>query len=126
MPPASVHHRPSTEGEAALPRLYRPEEIAEALGCSAWWVKDRARRSLIPHTRVGRAYRFTAEHLAEIVRLHEARPTRSADNAAAAPAAATPPAARARASQSRRPPTASTAGRLRARPPRRTQYDTVA
>ncbi|MFE1235166.1 helix-turn-helix domain-containing protein [Streptomyces tendae] len=126
MPPAVVRHRPRTEGEDVLPRLYRPEEIAEALGCSAWWVKDRARRGLIPHTRVGRAYRFTTEHLAEIVRLHEARPTRSADNAAAARAATTPPAARARASQPRQPTTAPTTGRLRARPPRRTQYETVA
>jgi hypothetical protein len=120
MPPALVRLRPSTEDEAALPRLYRPEEIAEALGCSAWWVKDRARRSLIPHVRVGRAYRFTAEHLAEIVRLNEERPTQCAGGAAAVPAWTTPPAARARASQPRRPTT-----RLRARPPRRTQYEPV-
>ncbi|QHC26250.1 DNA-binding protein [Streptomyces sp. GS7] len=120
MPPA-LPHTAST-----LPRLYLPEEIAEALGCSAWWVKDRARRSLIPHTRVGRAYRFTAEHLAEIVRLYEERPTRSPDDAAAVPAGATPPAARARVSQLRRPTAVLTTGRLRARPPRRTQYETVA
>jgi hypothetical protein len=126
MSPALVRRFPRTEGEAALPRLYRPEEIAEALGCSAWWVKERARRSLIPHARVGRAYRFTAEHLAEIVRLHEQRPTRSPGDAAAVPAAATPPAARVRASQPRRPTTAPATGRLRARPPRRTQYEAVA
>ncbi|GGW55652.1 hypothetical protein GCM10010381_46470 [Streptomyces xantholiticus] len=126
MPPALVRLRPSTECEAALPRLYRPEEIAEALGCSAWWVKDRARRSLIPHARVGRAYRFTAEHVAEIIRLHEERPTRSVGNSAAVPAATATPAARARASQPRRPTrAASTTGRLRARPPRRTRYESV-
>jgi excisionase family DNA binding protein len=126
IPPALARHPHRAEGEAALPRLYRPEEIAEALGCSAWWVKDRARRHLIPHTRVGRAYRFTAEHLAEIVHLHEERPTRSPGHAAAVPAATTPPAARARASQRRSPTTASTTECLRARPPRRTQYETVA
>jgi hypothetical protein len=126
MPPALVCLRPHTENEAALPRLYRPEEIAEALGCSAWWVKDRARRSLIPHVRVGRAYRFTAEHFAEIVRLNEERPTRSPGGAAAVPVATTPPVARVRVSQPRRPTAASTTGRLRARPPRRTRYESVA
>jgi excisionase family DNA binding protein len=68
--PERPHH------EAPLPRLYCPEEIADVLGCSAWWVQDRARRRLIPFTRVGRAYRFTAEHLAEIIRLNEERPAR--------------------------------------------------
>ncbi|WP_099282734.1 MULTISPECIES: helix-turn-helix domain-containing protein [unclassified Streptomyces] len=65
---------PALNSDAALPRLYLPEEVAAFLGCSAWWVKDRARRRLIPFTRVGRAYRFTSEHLAEIIRMHEARP----------------------------------------------------
>ncbi|MFH8706567.1 helix-turn-helix domain-containing protein [Streptomyces rubrogriseus] len=125
MPPALVHHRPSTEGEASLPRLYRPEEIAEALGCSAWWVKDRARRGLIPHARVGRAYRFTAEHLAEIIRLHEERPTRSVGSAVAGPEATTLHPVRARASQSPRPTRATTPGPLHARPPRRTRHESV-
>ncbi|WP_167529679.1 helix-turn-helix domain-containing protein [Streptomyces spinoverrucosus] len=116
-----MRHLPGTEGGALLPRLYRPEEIAEALGCSAWWVKDRARRGLIPHTRVGRAYRFTAAHLAEIVRLHEERPKRSVRSASASRAATSPPAARTRAARPPGPTTASTLGRLRARPPRRTQ-----
>ncbi|UNZ21807.1 helix-turn-helix domain-containing protein [Streptomyces sp. 891-h] len=126
MPPAFVHHRPSTESQASLPRLYRPEEIAEALGCSAWWVKDRAKRGLIPHARIGRAYRFTAGHLDEIIRFHEECPTRSAGNAATVAAAFTPPAARTHAVQPPRPTTTPTKGRLRARPPRRTRYKTVA
>lgn len=125
IPPALVR-LPGTEGGAPLPRLYRPEEIAEALGCSAWWVKDRARRGLIPHTRVGRAYRFTAAHLAEIVRLHEERPKRSLSSAPTGPAVTSPPAARTRAARPPEPATASMPGRLRARPPRRTQYETVA
>ncbi|MFJ5305600.1 helix-turn-helix domain-containing protein [Streptomyces sp. NPDC088350] len=126
MPPALVRRLPVTEGGAPLPRLYHPEEIAEALGCSAWWVKDRARRGLIPHTRVGRAYRFTAAHLAEIVRLHEEGPKRSASSASASRAETSPPAARTRAARPPGPTTASRPGRLRARPPRRTQYETVA
>jgi excisionase family DNA binding protein len=52
-------------------RLYRPAEVAELLGCSEWWVKEQARKRRIPYSRIGGSYRFTAEHLAEIVRLHE-------------------------------------------------------
>ncbi|MEU9342002.1 DNA-binding protein [Streptomyces sp. NPDC048278] len=126
MPAALVRLRPSTKDEAALPRLYRPEEISEALGCSAWWVKDRARRSLIPHVRVGRAYRFTAEHLAEIVRLNEERPTRAPGGAAVDVPATRPSAVRARASQPRRPAADLTTGRLQARPPRRIRYESIA
>ncbi|QOV41557.1 helix-turn-helix domain-containing protein [Streptomyces ferrugineus] len=107
-----------------MPRLYRPEEIAETLGCSAWWVKDRARRRLIPHTRVGRAYRFTADHLAEIIRIHEAPAPQRAQRIlppANPPESTTP----SRATPQARP-SASSAPRLRARPPRRSQYGTAA
>jgi excisionase family DNA binding protein len=117
-----VPERP--EREAVVPRLFRPEEIADVLGCSAWWVQDRARRRLIPFTRVGRAYRFTAEHLAEIIRLNEERPAQTPERSGlatqrsrprrTAPAAAPPPAQ---------------AELLRARPPRRLrrdQFDTAA
>jgi hypothetical protein len=107
------------------PRLYHPEDVAAVLGCSAWWVKDRARRRLIPFTRVGRAYRFTADHLAEIIRLEEQRPARVHDpasvDAASRTPKATPPAER------RQPATATV--HLQARPPRRarqSQFDTAA
>ncbi|MFE1050741.1 helix-turn-helix domain-containing protein [Streptomyces olivaceus] len=121
--PAPVPHRPSY---VPPPRLYRPEEIADTLGCSAWWVKDRARRRLIPHTRVGRAYRFTAEHLAEIIRLYEERPTHPAQPAARATEPLSEPRTQTGSAQSRRPVVAP-ATRLRARPPRRQQqYGTVA
>lgn len=102
-----------TGAEVAPARLYRPDEVAAVLGCSAWWVKDRARRRQIPFARVGRAYRFTAAHLAEIIRLHEERPT----IAARPPSPGTPPAAPAR--RSGAPEPGATSGRLRARPPRR-------
>uniref|UniRef100_UPI000697E137 helix-turn-helix domain-containing protein n=1 Tax=Streptomyces odonnellii TaxID=1417980 RepID=UPI000697E137 len=105
--------------------LYRPEEIAETLGCSAWWVKDRARRRLIPHTRVGRTYRFTADHLAEIIRIHEEPAPQRAQGT---PSPAGPPES---AMTSPRPtrqtrPSTSSVPRLRARPPRRSQYGTAA
>ncbi|WP_407699588.1 helix-turn-helix domain-containing protein [Streptomyces ferrugineus] len=124
IPPALARLPHRTDGEAALPRLYRPEEIAETLGCSAWWVKDRARRRLIPHTRVGRAYRFTADHLAEIIRIHEAPAPQRAQRIlppANPPESTTP----SRATPQARP-SASSAPRLRARPPRRSQYGTAA
>ncbi|MFC8156341.1 helix-turn-helix domain-containing protein [Streptomyces cinereoruber] len=52
---------------SALPRLHRPEEVAEALGLSVWWVKDRARQGRIPATRVGNSWRFTAAQYQQIV-----------------------------------------------------------
>ncbi|WP_316739081.1 helix-turn-helix domain-containing protein [Streptomyces sp. MK7] len=124
MPPALACLPHRTDGEAALPRLYRPEEIAEMLGCSAWWVKDRARRRLIPHTRVGRAYRFTADHLAEIIRIHEEPAPQRAQRT---PSPANPSASTTTPSRTTpqiRPPISS-APRLRARPPRRSQYGTA-
>ncbi|MFH9654943.1 helix-turn-helix domain-containing protein [Streptomyces sp. DT24] len=109
--------------EVAPARLYRPDELATALGCSAWWVKDRARRHQIPFVRVGRAYRFTAAHLTEIIRLHEERPTVAARPPAPAAVAAAP------ARRSSAPESAVPSGRLRARPPRRSsraEFDTAA
>ncbi|MGV4930003.1 helix-turn-helix domain-containing protein [Streptomyces sp. BHT-5-2] len=119
IPPASA---PTSRPDVGLPRLYLPEEVAEVLGCSAWWVKDRARRRLIPFTRVGRAYRFTSEHLAEIIHMHEARP------AAPQQRGATAPAPKPRASRPSPSPVVPTV-RLKARPPRRmlkSQYGTAA
>ncbi|MFF4735043.1 helix-turn-helix domain-containing protein [Streptomyces sp. NPDC001262] len=69
----SSHSRHSVT-DVTLPHLFRPAEIAKALGCSEWWVKEQARRRRIPFTRVGGAYRFTAEHFAEIVCAFEERP----------------------------------------------------
>jgi len=66
----------TSHGVTALPHLFRPAQIAEALGVSEWWVKEQARRGRIPCTRPAGAYRFTAEHFAEIVQLFEERPTR--------------------------------------------------
>ncbi|MEV0121226.1 helix-turn-helix domain-containing protein [Streptomyces sp. NPDC050703] len=106
-----------------MPRLYVPEEVAAVLGCSAWWVKDRARRRLIPFTRVGRAYRFSDEHLAEIIRMYEERPAQTLQR----PGAASAPARKPRNRQ--QPEMAAPTVRLKARPPRRTtksQYGTAA
>ncbi|WP_136100358.1 helix-turn-helix domain-containing protein [Streptomyces sp. S816] len=113
---------PTPHSEAALPRLYAPEEVAAVLGCSAWWVKDRARRRLIPFTRVGRAYRFTGEHLAEIIRMYEARPASMRQHLTTASAPKPP-------TRKPSPPSAVRTASLRARPPRRarqSQFGTAA
>ncbi|MQY36173.1 hypothetical protein SRB17_41700 [Streptomyces sp. RB17] len=110
IPPAST---PTAHPDAVLPRLYLPEEVAAVLGCSAWWVKDRARRRLIPFTRVGRAYRFSSDHLAEIVRMHEERPTRSPQRPGGIAVPTRQPAVR------ERTEAAVPMVRLKARPPRR-------
>jgi excisionase family DNA binding protein len=117
-----VPERP--EREAPVPRLFCPEEIADVLGCSAWWVQDRARRRLIPFTRVGRAYRFTADHLAEIIRLNEEHPAQTAEKSGVAPPRPCP---RRTAPAAAHPP--AQVERLRARSPRRLrrdQFDTAA
>jgi hypothetical protein len=109
--------------DVPLPRLYLPEDIATVLGCSAWWVKDRARRRLIPFTRVGRAYRFSDEHLAEIIRMHEEGPDRGSQHTRSTTTPAVKPAAR------QRVDVATPTVRLKARPPRRTrkaQFGTAA
>ncbi|QSB14559.1 helix-turn-helix domain-containing protein [Natronosporangium hydrolyticum] len=57
-----------------LLRLLTPAEVARALGCSEWWIKEQARKRRIPFTKTGGAYRFTPEHVHEIVRIFEQRP----------------------------------------------------
>ncbi|MFE3860643.1 helix-turn-helix domain-containing protein [Streptomyces goshikiensis] len=58
-----------------LPHLYYPADVASALGKSEWWVKEQARKGRIPYTKPGRAYRFTAEQVAEIISLFAEGPS---------------------------------------------------
>lgn len=53
------------------PLVHRPAEAAELLGCTEWWLRDKARRREIPFTTVGGAYGFTRAHLDRIVELFE-------------------------------------------------------
>jgi hypothetical protein len=63
-------------GPAPAPAtFYRPAEVAALLHCSEWWVKEQARRRRIPYCWIGGSYRFTDEHVAEMARLFEVRPT---------------------------------------------------
>ncbi|MCX4989480.1 MULTISPECIES: helix-turn-helix domain-containing protein [unclassified Streptomyces] len=57
-----------------LPPTYSPAEIAEALDCSEWWVKEQVRRRRIPFIRSGSGYRFTKSHVEEIFHIFEERP----------------------------------------------------
>ncbi|WP_129337528.1 helix-turn-helix domain-containing protein [Cellulomonas endophytica] len=47
-----------------------PEEVAETLGISSWWVREQARRGRIPHLRFGRGrIRLLPEHVDALIRL---------------------------------------------------------
>ena len=65
----------SGQRNEGLPLTYSAAEVAEALDCSEWWVKEQARRGRIPFTKPGGSYRFTVEHFVEIMRIFESRPT---------------------------------------------------
>ncbi|WP_457029288.1 DNA-binding protein [Kitasatospora sp. P5_F3] len=82
---------------------------------SEWWVKEQARRGRIPFTKPGRAYRFTAEQYAEIIRLLETRPAAVSVPQSCQPMARPVPIV----AQQTAAPTAAV--RLRARTPRRAQ-----
>jgi hypothetical protein len=99
-------------GAGSLPPLYLPRDIAEALHCSEWWVKEQARRGRIPFSKPGGRYQFTSEHFAEILRIFESRPASSGSTVAAAAA----PVRRRQAV-----PVAASVARLKARTPRRAQ-----
>lgn len=106
---ASTTRNPES-AEASL-RLLTPTEVARTLKCSEWWVKEQARRRRIPFTKAGGAYRFTIEHVHEIVHIFEQRPSTDQE-----PEAATGRRRRASVVEPVRPVV-----ELRARRPRRTR-----
>ncbi|HEV2780383.1 MAG TPA: hypothetical protein VGX25_13420 [Actinophytocola sp.] len=65
---------PAGDRRAGLPQLHTPDAIATALGVSGWWVREQARQRRIPFTKVGGAYRFTDQHLSDIIRIFEHQP----------------------------------------------------
>ena len=56
------------------PALYTAAEAAEILKVKRSWLERQAAARRIPFTMLGGSYRFTAEHLAAIVRQYEQRP----------------------------------------------------
>ena len=95
----------SPEATWQLIRVYDADELAVILRCRPSWLKEKARRREIPFTLIGGSYRWTAEHLAEIVRLGE----RPSDAAVPSPR------------QNAIPTAGDGQPLLRAHPPRRTQ-----
>lgn len=53
-----------------LDRDYTLEEVADALGMSTRWVRDRIRLDGAAHQRYGRLIRFTAEQVAALRAAH--------------------------------------------------------
>lgn len=95
-------------------RLYTAAEAAVILRCSSWWIKEKARQRRIPFSWIGGSYRFSEEHLSEIVRIFEVLPDVDV------PAAATPTSSVGR----RAEPVddvSTPAVRLTAKPPRRSR-----
>jgi excisionase family DNA binding protein len=56
------------------PILHTVDEAAELLACKPSWLKEKARRREIPFTLVGGSYRFSDEHIAQIVDQFEVAP----------------------------------------------------
>jgi excisionase family DNA binding protein len=59
------------------PTLYTAAEAAEILRVKQSWLERQAAARKIPFTMLGGAYRFTADHLAAIVQMHEEMPVPS-------------------------------------------------
>jgi len=72
--------------------LYRPAEVAKILGCSEWWVKEQARKRRIPYSWIGGTYRFTDDHVSQIIRVFEVQPvtTPNAEKTSPAPRRSAP------------------------------------
>lgn len=51
--------------------LHTPDDLAQVLQVSAQQVKRRAASGEFPHVRLGRAFRFTDEHVQQIIASHE-------------------------------------------------------
>lgn len=60
------------------PRSFDAKEAGEIIGKSENWMKTKARAGTIPCSKIGRDWRWTSEHLSEILRMSEQRPKSSA------------------------------------------------
>lgn len=55
-------------------RLYTAEEVSELTKLSAHWLKRRGGERVIPCTHIGRALRFSAEDIRELIEMHRIDP----------------------------------------------------
>ncbi|MGK4583455.1 helix-turn-helix domain-containing protein [Kitasatospora sp. HPMI-4] len=60
---AALGVQPATDNPL---RLYTPEQTADLLGMTPYWVEERVRAGTIPHKRLGRFVRFSAAQIAQI------------------------------------------------------------
>lgn len=69
-------HQPASgqARSAAEPFLYTAAEAAVILRVKTSWLERRAAARKIPFTMLGGSYRFTGDHLAAIVQMHEQLP----------------------------------------------------
>ena len=58
----------------AVPTLYTAEEAATVLRVRQSWLERQAAARKVPFTMLGGSYRFTTDHLAQIVRIFESTP----------------------------------------------------
>lgn len=64
-----------------LPPIYTIAEAARLLRVPEGWLRKKVTAGAVPHTRLGKHVRFTADHLRRIVAAGEAQPaTRQRDN----------------------------------------------
>ncbi|WP_117198500.1 helix-turn-helix domain-containing protein [Nocardiopsis sp. TNDT3] len=54
--------------------VYTKEEVAELLKVKPSWIAGRCAARAIPFTMLGGSYRFTDEHIQEIIKIHERGP----------------------------------------------------
>ncbi|MFE3400747.1 DNA-binding protein [Streptomyces anulatus] len=64
---------------SALPSLHTPEDVAESLRVSAWWVREQARKGNVHAVKVAGAWRFTDAQYQELLELHTTTPAVTAD-----------------------------------------------
>lgn len=57
-----------------LPVTYSLEEVAEAVGMSTRWVRDRCKDGA-PHSRMGHKLKFTEEQVAELIAAYAVTPS---------------------------------------------------
>jgi excisionase family DNA binding protein len=68
-----------SEQPNGVPVVHTVTEAASILRVKESWLKRQAAARKVPFTMLGGSYRFTAEHLAEIVRLNEETPASAPD-----------------------------------------------
>lgn len=68
-----TRHAPPVNASASG-RLLTAEQVADLFQCTPSRIKERARRREIPFVMIAGQYRFSHEHLAEIVRIFKTRP----------------------------------------------------